>query len=67
MKKKHIDTKYVVGLLLVEVVSTKKTHCGKGGGWLASRRVSKYERKIIIAKDVVGLLVGYINSDREFD
>ncbi len=43
--KKHIDTKKVVGLLLVEVVSTKKTHRGKGCGGLASKRGSKYEKK----------------------
>ncbi len=52
-------TKDVVGLLLGEVVSTRKTHCHKGCGWLASRRGSKYTKKTpIVAKDVVGLLVG---------
>ncbi len=35
-----------------------KTHRQKGCGWLASRRCSNYEKKHIIAKDVVGLLVG---------
>jgi hypothetical protein len=65
--KKHIDTKKVVGFLLVEVVSTKKTHCGKGCGWLASRRGSKYEKKHIVAKDVVGLQVGDSKNNREFD
>jgi hypothetical protein len=40
-QKKHIDTKKVVGLLAVEVVSTKKPHHGKGCGWLAFRRGSK--------------------------
>jgi hypothetical protein len=44
-RKKHIDTKDVVGLLLVEVVSTKKTHRVKVCGWLASRRGSKKEKK----------------------
>ncbi len=45
-EKKHIDTKKVVGLLLKEVVSIlKKTNHGKGCGWLASRRGSKYEKK----------------------
>jgi hypothetical protein len=48
----------VVGLLLGEVVSTKKTHSQKGYGWLASKRGSKYKKKHILAKDVVGLLVG---------
>jgi hypothetical protein len=48
----------VVGLLLGEVVSTKKTHHQKGCGWLASRRGSKYGKKHILAKDVVGLLLG---------
>ncbi len=57
----------MVGLLLVEVVSTKKTHRGKGCGWLASRRGSKYKKKYIVAKDVVGLPVGDSKNDREFD
>ncbi len=57
--KKHIVTKDVVGLLLGEAVGTKKTHCCKRCGWLASRRGSKYElKKQIVAKDVVGLQVG---------
>ena len=42
--KKHI-TKDVVGLLLGEAVSTKKTHHRKGCGWLASRRGSMYGKK----------------------
>jgi hypothetical protein len=38
-KKKHIVTKDVVGLLLGEIVSTKKhTHRRKGCGWLTNRR-----------------------------
>jgi hypothetical protein len=44
-QKKHIVTKDVVGLLIGEAVSTKKTHRHKGFGWLASRRGSKYEKK----------------------
>jgi hypothetical protein len=66
-KEKHIDTKKVVGLLLVEVVSTKKTHQSKGCGWLASRRGNKYKKKHIIAKDVVGLLLGDSKNNREVD
>ena len=43
-EKKHIVTKDVVGLLLGDVVSTKKhTHLRKGCGWLATWRGSKYE------------------------
>jgi hypothetical protein len=64
--KKHINTKDVVGLLLVEVVSTKKTHHGKGCGWLANRRGSKY-KKNIVPKYVVGLPSGDIKNDSEFD
>jgi hypothetical protein len=48
----------VVGLLLEDVVSIQKKHCQKGCGWLASRRGSKYKKKNILAKDVVGILVG---------
>ena len=49
----------MVGLLLGEVVNTKKKRRRKGCGWLASRRGSKYEKNThILAKDVVGLLVG---------
>jgi hypothetical protein len=65
--KKCIDTKDVVGLLLVEVVSTKKPHRDRMCGCLASRRGSKYEKKLIIAKDVVGLPVEKSKNDREFD
>ncbi len=37
----------------------EKTHRHKGCGWLASRRGSKYKKHThIVAKDVVGLLVG---------
>jgi hypothetical protein len=43
-RKKHNVTKDVVGLLLGEAVSTKKTHRHKGCGWLASRRGSKYKK-----------------------
>ncbi len=57
-KKTHV-TKDVVGLLIGEVVSTKKTHHCKKCGWVAPRRGSKFEKKHIIEKDVVGLLVGY--------
>ncbi len=65
-EKKNIDTKDVVGLLLVEVVSTKKTTSWQRKGWLASRRGSKYKKKHV-AKDVVGLPVGNSKNDREFD
>ncbi len=37
-EKKYIVTKDMVGLLVGEVVSTKKTHHRKGCGWLAYRR-----------------------------
>jgi hypothetical protein len=41
----------------------KKTHHRKGCGWLASRRDSKYKKTHIVAKDVVGLLVGDSKND----
>ncbi len=42
---------------------TKKTHRHKGCGWLAHRRGSKYTKKThIVAKDVVGLLLGEVAS-----
>ncbi len=41
---------------------TKKTHHHKGCGWLASRRGSKYTKKNIREKDVVGLLIGEVVS-----
>jgi hypothetical protein len=47
----------VVGLLLGEVVSIKKKW-QKGCDWLASRKGSKYDKKHILAKDVVSLIVG---------
>jgi hypothetical protein len=53
----------VVGLLLREAVSTKKTHRCKGCGWLAPRRGSKYNKKHIVAKDVVGIQVGDGKND----
>jgi hypothetical protein len=43
-QKEHIVTKDVVGLLLGEAVSTKKTHHCKGCGWLAARGGSKYKK-----------------------
>jgi hypothetical protein len=43
-EKKHIVTKDVVGLLVRDVVGTKKTHHRKGCGWLASWRGSKYKK-----------------------
>ncbi len=46
---------------------TKNTHRGKGCGWLASRRGSKYKKKHIVAKDVVGLLLGDSKNNREVD
>jgi hypothetical protein len=57
----------VVGLLLVEVVSTKKTHRDKGCGWLAHGEVVSTKKKHIVAKDVVGLPVGDSKNNREFD
>jgi hypothetical protein len=67
-KKKHINTEKVVGLLLVEEVSTEKTHGGKGYGWLAFSRGSKCKKNThIVAKDVVGLPVGDSKNNREFD
>ncbi len=41
----------------------KKTHRHKGCGWLASRRDSKYKKTHIVAKDVVGLVVGDSQND----
>ncbi len=41
----------------------KNTHRRKGCGWLASRKGSKYEKKHIVAKDVVGLQVGEGKND----
>ncbi len=43
---------------------TTKTHRHKGCGWLASRRCSKYKKTHIIAKDVVGLLLGEVVSTK---
>jgi hypothetical protein len=42
----------------------KKTHRHKGCGWLASRRCSKYKKTHIVAKDVVGLLLGEVVSTK---
>ncbi len=53
----------MVGLLVGEAVSTKKTHHCKGCGWFAPRRGSKYKKKHIVAKDVVGLQVGNGKND----
>jgi hypothetical protein len=48
--------------------TTKKTHLGKGCGWLAKRSGSKYKKKRhIIAQDVIGLQVGDSKNNREFD
>ncbi len=47
--------------------TTKKTHCGKGCGWLASRSGSNYKKRHIVAKDVVGLQVEDSKNNREFD
>jgi hypothetical protein len=40
----------------------KKTHRHKGCSWLASRRGSKYTKKKIDEKNVVGLLLGEVVS-----
>ncbi len=45
----------------------KKTHRGKGCGWLTSRSGSKSKKRHIVAKDVVGLQVGDSKNNREFD
>jgi hypothetical protein len=45
--------------------ATKKTHQHKEGGWLASSRGSKYKKKHIVAKDVVGLLIGEVVSTKK--
>jgi hypothetical protein len=45
----------------------KKTHHGKGCGWLASRSGSKYKKKAHVPKDVVGLEVGDRKNNKEFD
>jgi hypothetical protein len=59
MRQKHTSS-----LLQGEAVSTKKnTHRRKGCAWLASRRGSKYNKKHIVAKDVVGLQVGDSKND----
>ncbi len=47
--------------------ATKKTHRGKGCGWLASRSGSKYKKRQIVTKDVVGLQVEDSKIYREFD
>jgi hypothetical protein len=44
---------------------TKKTHRHKGCGWLAPRRGSKYQKTHIIAKYVVGLLLGEVVSTKK--
>ncbi len=50
----------------VSVTRRKKTHHHKGCGWLASRRGSKYtQKKNIIDKDVVGLLLGNVVSTKK--
>ena len=53
-------------MLLGEVVSTKTiAYHHRGCGWLASRRGSKYKKKHIVTKDVVGLLVGEVVSTKK--
>jgi hypothetical protein len=42
--------------------STKKSHPHKECGWLALRRGSKNYKKHIVAKDVVGWLLGEVVS-----
>jgi hypothetical protein len=55
---------YIVGTYLylsgASVTRQKKTHQHKGCGWLAFSRGSKYKKKHIMAKDVVGLLLGVV-------
>ncbi len=43
----------------------KKTHWHKEDGWLASSRGSKYYKTHIVAKDVVGLLLGEVESTKK--
>ncbi len=62
-RKKHIVTKDVVGLLLREAVSTKKTHRRKGCGWLARRRGSKYKKNTHRCKGCGWLKVGDGKND----
>ncbi len=52
----------IVGKAMILDSTYKKTHHHKGCGWLASRRDSKY-KKHIVAKDVVGLLIGDSKND----
>ncbi len=47
------------------VTRRKITHHHKGCGWLASRRGSKYTKKNIVDKDVVGLLAGEVVSTKK--
>ncbi len=47
------------------VTRRKETHRHKGCGWLASRRGSKYTKKQIVEKDVVGLLLGEVEIQRK--
>ncbi len=54
---------YLCNYNVISKYYKKKTHRRKEGGWLAFRRDSKYKKKCIIAKDVVGLLVGDSKND----
>jgi hypothetical protein len=62
-----LQSGYKVGtysiLLVAPVSRLKNTHRHIGCGWLASRSGSKYEKKHIIAEDVVGLQVGDSKND----
>jgi hypothetical protein len=50
-------------MVVSSIMVQKKPHRRKGCGWLASRRDSKYKKTLIVAKDVVGLLVGDSKND----
>jgi hypothetical protein len=68
MPKIQVDTWWVHIILVTEwSVSheTKKTHRRKEGGWLASKVEVVSTKKHIVAKDVVGLLLGEVVSTKK--
>jgi hypothetical protein len=60
---------YIVNKLQVTEGSvsheTKKTHHHNGCGWLAPKKGSKYTKKHIDPKDVVGLLLGEVVTTKK--